>query len=238
MKAAAARTVDVQPSDFGVVALVAAHDEGETIGQTVKELLALDGVREVVVVADGCSDHTAELANGSGARVLVTPRRLGKGGALEGALDRITPAALYLLVDGDVAETASEAYPLIQAVAKGRADVAIGRLSPQPGGGFGLVKRMSAACIRALTGFGAEAPLSGQRAVTGQAMSACRPLAGGFGVETAMTVDAVRLGLRIVEVPVRMTHRPTGRSAGGFAHRARQGIDILRAVLPRALRAR
>jgi hypothetical protein len=228
----------VRRGERATVALVAAHDEEDSIGQTVKELLALEGVQEVVVVADGCSDRTAELANGCGARVLTPPRRVGKGGALEGALDRVQPADIYLLIDGDVAETADEARLLLEVVAGGLADVAIGELPASQGGGFGLVKRMAAACIRALTGFRPLAPLSGQRALTREALFACRPLARGFGVETAMTIDAVRLGLRVLEVPVAMTHRSTGRSVAGFGHRARQGLDVLRAVLPRAVRAR
>jgi hypothetical protein len=32
-----------------------------------------------------------------------------------------------------------------------------------------------------------------------------------------------------------MTHRQTGRSVGGFVHRARQGIHILAAGVPRVL---
>ena len=221
-----------------VVALVPARDEAESIGQTVKELLAIPGLGEVVVVADGCTDLTAEVAHGSGARVLVTPRRLGKGGALEGALDRMSGADVYLLVDGDVAETASETHRLLEAALQGQADLAIGIVPAQPGGGFGLVKWVAAACIRGLTGFRAQAPLSGQRAVTKEALWSCRPLAGGFGVETAMTVDAGRLGLRVREIPVAMTHRPAGRTVAGFAHRARQGLDILRAVAPRTVRVR
>src|SRR5439155_3525345 len=123
---------------------------------------------------------------------------------------------VYVLVDGDVGDTASEAALVLAEVLAGRADLAIGRLPPSRGGGFGVVKRAAGAAIRALTGFRAEEPLSGQRAVTRMALQACRPLAGGFGLETAMTVDALRLGLRVREVPVEMAHRPTGRSLSGF----------------------
>jgi hypothetical protein len=64
-----------------------------------------------------------------------------------------------------------------------------------------------------------------------------RPLAGGFGVETAMTIDAVRKGLRVVEIPIDgLEHRPTYRTPGGFVHRGWQGWDIAKAVLPRMLR--
>lgn len=219
-------------------AVVPAHDEEASIGLTVKALLDVADISEVVVVADGCTDRTAEEAAGAGGRVVMSPTRLGKGGAIEFGLDHLDRSPLYVLVDGDVGATAAEAGILLREVASGRLDLAIGRLPPQPGGGFGFVKRLAGRTIAALTGFHAAAPLSGQRAMTVEVLEACRPLAAGFGVETAMTVDAVRLGFRVGEVDVAMTHRPTGRSAAGFVHRARQGLDILRAAVPRALRLR
>ncbi len=140
-----------EPGGGPAVALVAAHDEEETIASTVKALKAMPSVAAVVVVADGCTDRTAWEAAGAGARVLVSPRRLGKGAAVEGALERGVPAAAYLLVDGDVAGTAGEAEALLDEVLAGRLDLAIGRLPAQVGGGFGLVRRMAAAMIRWLT---------------------------------------------------------------------------------------
>ena len=107
------------------------------------------------------------------------------------------------------------------------------------GGGMGTVRRASAAAIRLLARYRAEAPLSGQRALTAACLAAVRPLAGGFGMETAMTIDAVRAGLRVMEIPVPgLTHRATGRSLGGFIHRGRQGLQIARASLARAVRLR
>jgi hypothetical protein len=50
-----------------------------------------------------------------------------------------------------------------------------------------------------------------------------------------MTVDAVRAGFHVIEVPVAMRHEPTGRDLAGFLHRGRQGLDLLRVTLPRAL---
>jgi hypothetical protein len=43
-----------------------------------------------------------------------------------------------------------------------------------------------------------------------------------------MTVEAHRAGLRLVEVEVALVHRTTGRDVRGFAHRARQLVDVLR----------
>ena len=55
------------------------------------------------------------------------------------------------------------------------------------------------------------------------------PFAAGFGMETGMTIDAIRAGHRVCEVELDLEHRATGRTIGGFAHRGRQARDILRA---------
>lgn len=98
------------------------------------------------------------------------------------------------------------------------------------------MKRAAAAGIRGLTSRQTVEPLSGQRAISGMALDAVRPLARGFGMEAAMTIDAVRAGLRVEEILVDgLDHRPTFRDLRGFAHRARQGFDILLALAPRAI---
>ena len=202
-----------------VVALVAARNEAGRIGSVVSALLPL--VDEVVVVDDGSTDATGSEASGAGATVLRSRGRNGKGGALEGALRRLDPGLVRL----------------VEVVSSDGADLAIAVLPPAPAGGFGLVKRTSAHLIRGQSGFRASEPLSGQRALTARAMQAVRPLAQGFGVETAMTIDAVRAGLRVLEVPIDgLEHRPTYRNLRGFLHRGRQGWDIAMAVLPRMLR--
>jgi hypothetical protein len=214
------------------LALVAARDEEGRIGPCVSALRRL--ATEVIVVDDASTDATASEARAAGATVLRVERRLGKGGALEGALERLGHADLWVLADGDLGETADGLETLVRLVEAGEADVAIAAFPPARAGGFGLVKTAAAHVIRVQCGFHASEPLSGQRALTARAMRVVRPLAPGFGVETAMTIDAVRAGLRVVEVSVGgLDHRPTYRDAPGFVHRARQGWDIARAVWPR-----
>lgn len=222
-------------SGVRTLALVAARDEAGLVGPTVDAIRALP-LDEIVVVDDGSRDGTAAEAAAAGARVLVAPARLGKGEALEAALDRIPPADVYLLLDADLGSTAAAAGSLLEPVRLGDADLAIAALPRQAGhGGFRIVKRLSSSLIRTLSGFRAREPMSGQRAVSRRVLEAVRPLAPGFGVETAMTIDAVRLGFRVVEIEVPMSHRATGRDLAGIAHRARQGRDVLSAVWPRAI---
>lgn len=219
-----------------IAAVVAARNEAGRVGETVRAIRTIPGVDEVVVADGSSGDGTAGEARAAGARVLVGPSRDGKGGALEAAVSWIEPADFYLLLDADLGVTAREGAVLLETVRSGRADLAVGALPREPRhGGFRLVKRAAAEAVRRLSGFRAHEPLSGQRALTASCLAAVRPLAPGFGVEVAMTVDAVRAGFRVVEVPVAMRHVPTARDLAGFVHRGRQGVDLLRASLPRAL---
>jgi hypothetical protein len=185
-------------------------------------------------VVDGDSpDGTGDRAAAAGAIVIRAPHRGGKGGALEHAFDRLPHAPAYLLLDGDVGETAAAAGPLLVPVLTGELDLCVGSLPQQEDGGFGTVKRFAGRLVATQGTFRPSEPLSGQRAATRALLEACRPFARGFGLETAMTMDAVRLGFRVGERAVEMRHRPTGRNVAGFLHRGRQGADIARAVLPR-----
>ena len=221
-----------------VVVLVAARNEEKRIGSTVEAIATIEGLDEIVVVDGASSDRTVSEARRTGARVLRAPATVeGKGGALEGALRRIAPADIFLLLDADLGATAKEGSLLLREVRSGAADLAIGVLPRQAGhGGFRLVKRTASGLIRRLSGFVAMEPLSGQRAIRVEVLNAVRPLAPGFGIEVAMTIDAVRAGFRVVEVPVSMEHAVTGRDLAGFLHRGRQGLDLARAALPRLAR--
>lgn len=218
-----------------MVALVPARNEADRISATVGGLRSLSDVAEVVVVDDGSNDGTASAALAAGASVLRVPRRSGKGRALEGAFRRLPTADVWLFADGDLGASAVGLAPVLTEVLEGRAEMAVAVLPPASGAGFGLVKRAGNRAIRLLSGYEAREPLSGQRALTADLLAACRPLARGFGVESALTVDAVRQGFRIVEVDADVSHRSSGRTVRGFAHRGRQGLDILLAMIPRAL---
>lgn len=219
------------------VAVVPARNESDRIGDTVRALRPF--VDEVVVVDDGSRDTTTSVALGAGAIVLRIPGRAGKGAAVEGAIVRTAPADVWLIADADLGATAAGLALLLERVRGGHADLAIAVPGPQPGGGLGLVRTFSAWAIRSLVGREMRAPLSGQRAISAAALERVRPLADGFGLETAMTIDALRGGLRVEEVDVAgLSHRPTGRGPRGFWHRGRQGWDIVRCLPPRVLRRR
>jgi Glycosyl transferase family 2 len=209
--------------------LVAARDEEPVIGQTVRLLRGAFPDADLVVADDGSRDGTASAARRAGARVIRLPRR-GKGQALALA-ERTLPPGPLLLCDADLR---GDVRPL---AALG-ADLAIAAFADRRGGGFGIAKRAAGALIRARSGFRAREPLSGQRWLAPTARSTCFPTAAGFGVETRMTIDAVRAGLDVRELEFPLRHRETGRDVRGFAHRARQLLDALLACGPLAVNRR
>ena len=216
-----------------VVALVAAKDRADTVAATVSALRTLPGVDDVLVVDDGSTDGTAEAALDAGAWVLRLGENRGKGGAVAAGVAATPETDVYVLADADVGVTATAIGELIPPVLTGAADMVVGVLPSAGGkGGFGLVRGLAAAGIRRACGFRSRAPLSGQRVVRGPLLRAL-VLAPRFGLETALTIDAVRAGATVVEIPVAVDHRHTGRRLSGFAHRARQGADIARALWPR-----
>lgn len=94
-------------AEFGPLAiLIPAHDEAASIATTIGSVkqAARDGDR-IVVVADNCTDATADIARRAGAIVLVRtdPERRGKGYALQFGVDalRADPPAGVVVVDAD-----------------------------------------------------------------------------------------------------------------------------------------
>ena len=153
------------------------------------------------------------------------------------ALDTITTAAL-LFVDGDLEATAANVGVLTAAVLAGEADMTIATLPAQltSGGGRGLVVGLARRGIERLTGFRAVQPLSGMRCLSPAAYAAATPLARGWGVETALTVDVLRAGLTVLEVPCELQHRVSGSDWRGQLHRAGQYRDVWLALVRRGWR--
>jgi hypothetical protein len=71
------------------------------------------------------------------------------------------------------------------------------------------------------------------RCLTRAAFDAALPLAPGWGVETGLTIDLARKGMRISEVEVPLSHRATGNDWRSQLHRLHQLADVTRALAAR-----
>ena len=64
-----------------------------------------------------------------------------------------------------------------------------------------------------------------------EVLRAVLPFAAGFGMETGMTIDAVRAGYRLREIELDLEHRATGRTSAASCTAAASSRDIARAYL-------
>jgi glycosyltransferase involved in cell wall biosynthesis len=223
--------------DEGLAAIVAARNEADRIGATVRALREAFPAARIWVADDASEDGTAEAAMAAGAEVVSRGRPHGKGGnmtaAAEAALSVEPPPRLVLLCDGDLGDSAARLAPLVEAVREGECDLAVASFSRRVGGGFGLALGFARWAIHRLCGAETEAPISGQRAMRTEVLRATLPFARGYGMEIGMTVDAVRAGYRLGEYELDLEHRATGRTFAGFLHRARQLRDFVRLFVSR-----
>lgn len=220
--------------------IVAARNEADRIAATVAALRDALPRAAIWVADDASTDGTAEAALAAGAQVVSRGRPHGKGAnvsaAAEAALSGEPAPRTVLLCDGDLGDSAARLAPLVDAVERGECDLAVAAFSRRVGGGFGIALGSARRAIRGLCGLETAAPISGQRAMRAEVLRATLPFARGYGMEVGMTVDAVRAGYRLREYELDLSHRATGRSLGGFVHRARQLLDFTRVYLSRRRR--
>jgi glycosyltransferase involved in cell wall biosynthesis len=237
-----AKTIDI-PADRsadGRCVVVAAYNEADRIGATLAALTRAFPGAPVWVADDGSTDDTPGIARRAGARVVRSERVIGKGGAVTlaarealrqaqlDAVDAHVPEPIFVLCDGDLGQSAGKLCALADAVAEGRADLAVAAFAKRVGGGVGLALAFARWAIRRRCGLATTAPISGQRALRASVLEDVLPFAPGFGMEIGMTIDAVRAGHRVAEIQLDLAHRASGRTPAGFAHRGRQLVDFVR----------
>ena len=239
------RASKAAPGKQQVAVVVPAWNEAGRIAATVRATAALPDVDLVLVVDDGSADATQRIAREAGAVVVRHPHNRGKAEAMQTGAAVVamrdgndSPPRHLLFLDADLGDSAVSAAPLIASVMSGQADVAVAILPAQSGAaGRGFATSLARRAIRRSTGWSAEAPLSGTRCLTRAAYESATPLAHGWGVETAMTIDLFKAGFRVTEIPCDLKHRASGSDLRGRMHRASQYRDVLVAVTARGVRS-
>lgn len=213
-----------------VTVVIPAYNEEARISSTLQAVQELDNITKIIVVNDGSTDKTAEVVRKLGVELIDLKINRGKGGAMNASLPYID-TDIVVFLDADLGSSASEAYKIIKPVIEEQADLVIAAFPPpQKKGGFGLVKGTAAKAIKKAGAMEVTAPLSGQRAMTKEVLLAVTPFSEAYGVELAMTINALRQGFKVMEVPTNMKHNETGRDLAGFLHRGKQFLDVLKVI--------
>lgn len=211
-----------------IVCLIPVYNETEKIKETIKGLNGLKLIDEVVVINDGSTDNTKEeLEKIDGINIISYKKNMGKGYAIKTALKEIH-YDLLILLDGDLGETSVEIEKLIEPVLKNVYDFTIAEFpKPKKKGGIGLVKGLAKNGLKFFTGKNIENGISGQRVYKKNVIDTIDYIPNRYGIEVAMTIQALNNGFKVGEIPVNMSHNYTGRNIKGFIHRGKQFKDIL-----------
>jgi len=203
----APRDHDTPPAHM--VLLIPAHDEAASIAETVRGLAAASPTAHILVVADNCSDNTAERARAAGAEAIERNdrERRGKGFALAFGRDHLAgaPPDAVIVVDADCRMDAGSAERLAAAALISGAPVQASNLLASPPGVSPLVSISNFAMLvknvvraRGLLRIGGGALLFG----TGMAFP--WPLFARLPLASANAVEDLELGLRLAREGIKV----------------------------------
>ncbi len=234
-----------------VLFVVPAFNEEEALPAVVRDLLALrvPGTVDsaVLVVDDGSSDRTAEVAAAAGARVLRMCKNLGIGGAVQAGL-RVALREGFdvaVQVDGDGQHPPAEIPRLLAAFAPGspgaKPDLVVGARFQTAGFHSTALRRLGSwwlgKVLRAL-GVRTTDPTSGFRAYGRRALALFDRVYPYDYPEPEALAIAARAGLDTVEVPVTMRERQGGASSIGAVAAPYYMIKVTLALVLTSLRTR
>jgi len=205
---------------FKVLAIVPALNEAENIGSVVRNLKDSSPWLDVLVIDDGSTDKTEEVARTHGAKVISLPVNLGIGGAVQTgflyAMKNHYDVALQ--VDGDGQHRAEEIKKLVEPIFLGEADVTIGsRFFAKTAYKSSWSRRLGiyllSKTIQFVVGKKYKDPTSGFRAYNKKSLRVVSIHYSTDYPEPDSIVTLVRNGLRVKELSVEMDPRLSGRSS-------------------------
>lgn len=184
---------------------------------------------EIIVVDDGSTDGTGELAAAAGARVIAGATSGGYGAALKRGV-RNSRATFVCFLDADGTYPAEALSQLVRALETG-ADQVIGARRPTPGGGE-RSRRLVKGVLRRVAALFAGAPVadlnSGMRGLAAiRFHEVVDLLPNGFSLTTSLTMAGLLGGWRVEWLPIPYYPR-TGRSK---FQPLRDGLRLLTSLL-------
>lgn len=209
-----------------VVAIIPAYNEEKALADVIGK--TLDYVDEVIVVDDGSSDKTSEVAVEAGARVIKHSVNLGKGEALKSGFKAIEGDSIIITIDGDGQHNPNEIPDLVRPIIEDSVDLVNGsRYMNGPEENTPAYRRVGQKVLDIATNISAGTKVtdsqSGFRAFSSKSKNVFRFKDTGFGIESEMLVDAAEAGLKIVEVPITVRYDLNGSTKDPITH----GVGVL-----------
>ena len=213
-----------------IVAAIPCFDECRCIGSVV--VMAKKYVDQVVVIDDGSSDATAEVASEAGAAVYQHVRNRGYGAAIRTALEKGKElgAEVLVILDGDGQHDPKDVPKLVKPILDGKADVVIGSRFLGQDKKAPFYRRVGQRVLTTVTNVGSGQRVSdsqsGFRAYSLKALNALNLAEDGMSVSSEIQFAISKSGLRVAEVPIDVTYMDKAKR-----NPAGHGLSVLSRVL-------
>ena len=167
-------------------------------------------VDQVIVVDDGSMDHTSEIAEVAGAKVIRHPENQGKGAALKTGFSEINDADVVVTLDADGQHDPCEIPKLIEPIINAEADITNGSRHLGEKDQTPRYRRVGQMILDEATNLNSRIKItdsqSGFRAFAAYTLPAFKFWSKGYSIESEMIIDASKFGSRIKEVPIEVKY--------------------------------
>ena len=200
------------------IVIIPAFNEEVAISSIVKR--SMKYADEVLVVDDGSTDRTSQIAKDAGARVIKHYNNLGKGVSLKDAFAEVKGYDIVVTIDGDGQHNPDEIPNLVRPIMEGRADLVNGSryldgFDDETPAYRRVGQRVLDIATNVTSGTHVTDSQSGFRAFSGKTIPYFRFRDTGFGIESEMLADAAENNFRIVEVPITVRYDVENSSTKG-----------------------
>lgn len=214
-------------------AIIPVYNEEDSIGLVIADI-PRELVDEIIVVDNGSTDSTAQVARAAGATVLHEPRRGYGQACLTGiAHARRRNHQILVFLDGDYSDHPEEMWRLVEPIVERGYDMTIGARAPQkrePGAMLpqALFGNWLATGLISLVWKARFTDLGPFRAIRTEALERIGMQDTNWGWTVEMQIKAARDGLRWLEVPVSYRRRiGTSKISGTISGSVKAGWKIL-----------
>lgn len=194
------------------IALIPAFNAESSLAELISLVRRSAGLTQVLVVDDGSTDRTGDIAAASGATVVRHAMNQGKGAALQTGFDyirRLSNIDCIVTLDADLQHRPEDVPKLFAAQRLSNADIVIGRRK-KLGTGMPISRVLSntitSALVGARTGYRISDSQCGFRLIRRHVLERVRLESPGFEAETEFLIKSARQGFRIEFVPIRTVY--------------------------------
>jgi len=224
--------------DSVISVIIPAYNEEKTIGNVVEETIkVMDSIGmpyEIIVVDDGSTDRTREVAGNYKIRVLSNERNRGKGYALRKGFKNAY-GDIIVTMDADGSHNPEEIPLLIKPLFNGADIVAgsrfMGALKDHTSELHVFGNKIINTAIMLLTRKPITDSQTGLRAMKRDVLQKINLESNGFEIETEITVKGLKKGFKLQEMPINCRRRENGLSK---LRTLQDGAKILKTIIKSA----